>query len=231
MQQRAVYDDVVARRASRARASGSTPRSRPASTPGTDRPRPGLGFAKTAEHNWALLARLDELVRRSAAGAGRRLAASVPRRAAGRRRRRAAPGRPATTPRAAVTALAAAAGAWGVRVHEVPAQRRRRPGRRRLARQARREHEGCASTRATAEPIVERPSTAAQPGVLRRVRDRRPRRDGGALARRPGRARRSPASIPGSAPCTAAARCCGPCARSWRARRTSSSSSPTCGSP
>jgi dihydropteroate synthase len=80
---------------------------------------PGLGFAKTGEHNWALLAHLDrlrELGRPVLVGASRkaflgRLLATpdgTPRPVEDRE--------DATT---AVTALAAAAGAWGVRVHEV----------------------------------------------------------------------------------------------------------------
>ncbi|MFC7407069.1 dihydropteroate synthase [Georgenia alba] len=80
---------------------------------------PGLGFAKNAEHNWALLARLDELGR-----LGRPLLV-------GASRKRflggvVAPGladqpmaRDAAS--AAVSALAAAAGVWAVRVHEVTA--------------------------------------------------------------------------------------------------------------
>jgi len=80
---------------------------------------PGLGFAKTAEHNWALLARLDEL---HALGLPVLLAAS----------RKSFLGRllagPDGTPRpvdqredatVATTVLAALAGVWGVRVHEV----------------------------------------------------------------------------------------------------------------
>ena len=56
---------------------------------------PGLGFAKTAAHNWALLRRLDVLLGARVPGAGRRVPQAVPRRAARRRRRRAAPaGRP-----------------------------------------------------------------------------------------------------------------------------------------
>ena len=50
------------RRARRARARGSTPSSPPASTPDRIVLDPGFGFAKRAEHGWALLARLDELV-------------------------------------------------------------------------------------------------------------------------------------------------------------------------
>ncbi len=51
---------------------------------------PGLGFAKTAVHNWALLRRLDVLVKAGLPGAGGRVPQAVPRRAAGRRPRRAA---------------------------------------------------------------------------------------------------------------------------------------------
>lgn len=80
---------------------------------------PGLGFAKNAGHNWALLRRLDVLVALGLpvlVGASRKrflgelLAGpeGVPRPPAGR---------DAAT--AAVSALAATAGAWGVRVHDV----------------------------------------------------------------------------------------------------------------
>ncbi|MGA6165627.1 dihydropteroate synthase [Amycolatopsis magusensis] len=82
---------------------------------------PGLGFAKQAEHDWALLHDLDSLLSLGfpvLVGAsrkrflGRLLAddAGEPRPPAGREH--------AT---AAVSTLAAAAGAWGVRVHEVGA--------------------------------------------------------------------------------------------------------------
>lgn len=114
----AVYGDVVhdvtdelAARAAAALAAG------------IDRSRivldPGLGFAKTADHNWELLAGLDEL---AALGHPLLIGAS---------RKRflgtllAAPDgtpRPATERDAAtvaVTALAASAGVWGVRVHDV----------------------------------------------------------------------------------------------------------------
>jgi dihydropteroate synthase len=80
---------------------------------------PGLGFAKTAAHNWALLRRLDVLVDVGLpvlVGASRKRflgdllagADGAPRAAAGRDQ--------AT---AAVSALAAHRGAWGVRVHDV----------------------------------------------------------------------------------------------------------------
>jgi len=82
---------------------------------------PGLGFAKRAEHNWALLHSLDRL---GALGFPILLGAS---------RKRflghllagpdGAPRPPAEcdAATAAVTTLAAAAGVWGVRVHDVPA--------------------------------------------------------------------------------------------------------------
>ena len=79
---------------------------------------PGLGFAKEADHNWALLRSLKTLIDLGfpvLVGASRKrflgsLLASggVPRRSDGRE--------DAT---AAVSALVAAAGAWGVRVHDV----------------------------------------------------------------------------------------------------------------
>jgi dihydropteroate synthase len=82
---------------------------------------PGLGFAKTAAHNWALLRRLDVFVDLGfpvLVGASRKRflgellaeADGTPRPAAGR-----------DVATAAVSAFAAAAGAWGVRVHDVAA--------------------------------------------------------------------------------------------------------------
>jgi dihydropteroate synthase len=84
---------------------------------------PGLGFAKRAEHNWQLLHRLDVLLGLGfpvLVGASRKgflgqlLAApsGQPRPAAGR-----------VVASAVITGLAAAAGAWGVRVHDVAASR------------------------------------------------------------------------------------------------------------
>jgi dihydropteroate synthase len=82
---------------------------------------PGLGFAKTGAHNWALLARLDALQSLGLpvlVGASRK--SFLGRLLAG----------PDGTPRPvderedatlAITVLAAQAGAWGVRVHEVRA--------------------------------------------------------------------------------------------------------------
>ena len=79
---------------------------------------PGLGFAKLPEHNWALLNRLDVLV-----DLGLPVLVAASRKSfLGDLLRDGDDPRPveqredATT---AVTALAAAAGAWGVRVHEV----------------------------------------------------------------------------------------------------------------
>lgn len=82
---------------------------------------PGLGFAKNAEHDWALLRGLDSL-----------LALGFPVLVGASRKRflgrllsekdgtpRPPDGREDAT--AAISALAAAAGAWGVRVHEVGA--------------------------------------------------------------------------------------------------------------
>jgi dihydropteroate synthase len=82
---------------------------------------PGLGFAKTAAHNWSLLRRLDVLVGLGfpvLVGASRKRflgelladASGVPR----------PPGKREIAT-AVLTAVAAAAGVWGVRVHDVAA--------------------------------------------------------------------------------------------------------------
>ncbi|MGH3869069.1 MAG: dihydropteroate synthase [Pseudonocardiaceae bacterium] len=80
---------------------------------------PGLGFAKTAAHNWALLGHLDVLTELGfpvLIGASRkRFLGSL---LAGRDGR---DGRDTAT--AAVSALAAAAGVWGVRVHDAATSR------------------------------------------------------------------------------------------------------------
>ena len=80
---------------------------------------PGLGFAKTASHNWALLRRLDVLLELGfpvLVGASRkRFLGQLLADADGSPR--STPGRDQAT--AAVSALAARAGAWGVRVHDV----------------------------------------------------------------------------------------------------------------
>ena len=124
MQERAVYADVVTevceelrRRVDAVVAEGIDP-----SMIVVD---PGLGFAKLPEHNWALLVNLARLA--SLDGVGQEFPVLV-----GASRKRFL-GRllaaPDGTPRSfagsddatvAVTALAAAAGAWCSRVHEVP---------------------------------------------------------------------------------------------------------------
>lgn len=76
---------------------------------------PGLGFAKTSQHNWQLLGRLNELAtlgHRILIGASRKrfLGELVPEGAPTSDRD------PAT---ATVSALAAESGVWGVRVHDV----------------------------------------------------------------------------------------------------------------
>lgn len=80
---------------------------------------PGLGFAKTAAHNWALLRRLDVLTALGfpvLVGASRkRFLGQLLADADGTLR----PFRGRDVATAAVSALAACSGAWGVRVHEV----------------------------------------------------------------------------------------------------------------
>jgi dihydropteroate synthase len=81
---------------------------------------PGLGFAKTGEHNWQLLARLGEVVALGhpvlvAASRKRFLGSLLAEGATGEPRP--ALGRDAAS--AAVSTLAAARGAWCVRVHDV----------------------------------------------------------------------------------------------------------------
>lgn len=79
---------------------------------------PGLGFSKTAEHNWELLRRLDELTPLAPVlvGASRK-------RFLGRLLPDNAPLGKRDAPTAIISALAARSGAWGVRVHDVAATR------------------------------------------------------------------------------------------------------------
>ncbi len=82
---------------------------------------PGIGFAKSGEHNWHLLARLDDLVRLGRPiliGASRKgfLGALLADREGVPR-----PANERDDASAAITALAAVGGAWCVRVHEVGA--------------------------------------------------------------------------------------------------------------
>lgn len=89
---------------------------------------PGLGFAKRHEHNWQLLRRLDVFVELGLpvlVGASRKgflgsLLAS-PGTSGAPDVARPPDGREVAT--AVISGLAAAAGAWGVRVHDVPASR------------------------------------------------------------------------------------------------------------
>jgi dihydropteroate synthase len=80
---------------------------------------PGLGFAKRAEHNWRLAAHLDDIIGLGfpvLVGASRKsyLGAVL---AGPDGRPRPPEGREAAT--VATSLLAAQAGAWGVRVHDV----------------------------------------------------------------------------------------------------------------
>ncbi|MFJ2868667.1 dihydropteroate synthase [Kitasatospora sp. NPDC087314] len=81
---------------------------------------PGLGFAKTAEHNWALLGRLDALTALGrpvlvAASRKRFLGTLLADPQSGALR----PARERDDATAAVSVLSAQAGAWAVRVHDV----------------------------------------------------------------------------------------------------------------
>ncbi|GAA4942538.1 hypothetical protein GCM10023238_05470 [Streptomyces heliomycini] len=82
---------------------------------------PGLGFSKGADHDLALLARLDRVLALGHPVPRRRLPQAVPRPRPGRPGRRSPPARERDAATAAVSALAAQAGAWAVRVHEVRA--------------------------------------------------------------------------------------------------------------
>ena len=121
MQQQAVYTDVVrevrdelAARLDAVVAAGVAPDNVVLD--------PGLGFAKTAEHNWALLAHLDELLglgRPLLVGASRKsfLGSLLPDPVNGEPR----PVVDRDDATAAITVAAASAGAWAVRVHDVRA--------------------------------------------------------------------------------------------------------------
>lgn len=121
MQQLTRYDDVVtdvaaelAQRRDAALAAGIAPERLILD--------PGLGFAKTAAHNWELLSRLDELGRLGQpllVGASRkRFLGELLAEADGLR-----PPRQRDDATAALTALLAERGVWGVRTHTVGAQR------------------------------------------------------------------------------------------------------------
>ena len=118
MNERAVYTDVVAEvlaeladRTEVALAAGVDPALLVLD--------PGLGFAKDAEHNWELLARLDAL-----AALGHPLLVGASRKRFLGALLAGPDGVPAPPPArdaatAALTAILAARGVWGVRVHEV----------------------------------------------------------------------------------------------------------------
>lgn len=121
MQDLATYEDVVAEvtaelaeRVSAARAAGIAPELLVID--------PGLGFAKNADHNWALLKNLDQLARLGQpilVGASRkRFLGEL---LASQEGPRPPKGRDAAT--TAITALLAASGIWGVRTHTVREQR------------------------------------------------------------------------------------------------------------
>jgi len=122
MQSRAVYDDVVtevcealAGRRDALLAAGVAPDGLVLD--------PGLGFAKLAAHNWSILARIDALQQLGLPvllGASRKTflgRLGVPKGAAPRSPAE----RDAAT--AATSVIAALAGVWGVRVHDVPSTR------------------------------------------------------------------------------------------------------------
>jgi dihydropteroate synthase len=86
---------------------------------------PGLGFAKRAEHNWALLAALPQLARLPGLDAGFPLLVGASRKSFIGRLLAAPDGTPrpftdSDDATVALSALSAAAGAWCVRVHAVP---------------------------------------------------------------------------------------------------------------
>lgn len=82
---------------------------------------PGLGFAKRPEHDWALLARLSAFTTLGfpvLVGASRKSFLATVHDTPSQ-----APAAERDAATTAVSALAAAAGAWGIRVHNVPANR------------------------------------------------------------------------------------------------------------
>lgn len=118
MRQLATYDDVVADvvRELTQRVEAAVAAGVPADSLVVD---PGLGFAKTAAHNWCLLAHLDQLLGIGVpvlVGASRKSFLGAVLADAGGRPRPVT-GREAAT--VATTVAAALAGAWGVRVHDV----------------------------------------------------------------------------------------------------------------
>jgi dihydropteroate synthase len=118
MESRAAYDDVVTD-VRRELADRVAELADAGARPGQVVLDPGLGFAKTGSDNWPLLARLDEIV-----SLGRPVLVGASRKRFLGHLLAGPDGTPAPPLRrdgatAAVTALAAHAGAWCVRVHEV----------------------------------------------------------------------------------------------------------------
>ena len=161
MQQRAHYDDVVAEvsrelleSVDAALAAGVDPRALIID--------PGLGFAKTAAHNWALLNRFDALVALGypvLVGASRKSFLGTLLAAPDGAPRPVSEREAATT---AITAYVAQHGAWGVRVHDV-----------RAAVDA---ALAIAAIAAGAGPAPERPAAVAAPAASLRPRPARSRR-------------------------------------------------------
>ena len=118
MQANAVYEDVVAEVCDelRSRVDGLRAAGLPDERIILD---PGFGFAKDAEHNWALLARLDafmSLGHKVLVGTSRkRFLGSVGREAGAER-----PPAERDVATAVTSFVAARAGAWCIRVHDVP---------------------------------------------------------------------------------------------------------------
>lgn len=122
MQGRAVYDDVVAEVCAQLAARRDALLAAGVAPDGLVLD-PGLGFAKLAEHNWSILARLDVLQQLGhpvLVGASRKSflgrlgvpEGGVPR-----------PPTERDAATAATSVIASLAGVWGVRVHDVPATR------------------------------------------------------------------------------------------------------------
>ncbi len=128
MQELASYDDVVREvvQALQERVDALVTAGVPAGQIVLD---PGFGFAKDATHNWRLLARLDAVTalgHRVLVGTSRkRFLGRLPSRPGAALDEAAEPSAPADrdVATAATSLLAAQAGAWAVRVHDVPTTR------------------------------------------------------------------------------------------------------------
>ena len=110
MQDHAVYDDVVAEVRTELRQRLDACAAAGVAEVVVD---PGLGFAKTAEHNWALVRALPELAALGPLLVGASRKAFLGELLDGR------PAKERDAATVAVSVLAAQAGAWGVRVHDV----------------------------------------------------------------------------------------------------------------